>query len=255
MDYIYAGTRAKVLKQKLLSETQTERLFGAKSVAETFKVLQDTFLAPYLAKHEKTDITEALDECIVDTKKLLKSIAPQPEILDVLWVKYDYHNLKTIIKGKRMGLGNEDITNLCFSAGIYAPEQILREYEKGDLRALNYHFHEAMEEAEHSERRYGIDVAMNTHYFKTIKTIADKTKDTFLRMFVACSLIHLISRPPCAQSLLKNSLEWKHSSTTARFQKTTSRQQTMFSKISARSAALPCGHASSITIKQPGIMA
>ncbi|OIO32921.1 MAG: hypothetical protein COZ49_03420 [Candidatus Yonathbacteria bacterium CG_4_10_14_3_um_filter_47_65] len=185
MDYIYAGTRAKVLKQKLLSETQTERLFGAKSVAETFKVLQDTFLAPYLAKHEKTDITEALDECIVDTKKLLKSIAPQPEILDVLWVKYDYHNLKTIIKGKRMGLGNEDITNLCFSAGIYAPEQILREYEKGDLRALNYHFHEAMEEAEHSERRYGIDVAMNTHYFKTIKTIADKTKDTFLRMFVA----------------------------------------------------------------------
>jgi len=182
--YIYASTRATVLKQKLLSETQTERLFGAKSVAETFKVLQDTFLAPYLAKHEKTDITEALDEHIVDTKKLLSFITPNPEILDIFWVKYDYHNLKTIIKGKRARRGDDVILDLCMRASIYTPEEMLRAYEQNDLATLNHFFDEATETAKNTDKIYGTDIAMNTYYFKTIKEIANKTKNKFIQAFV-----------------------------------------------------------------------
>jgi vacuolar-type H+-ATPase subunit C/Vma6 len=135
--YIYAGTRAKTLEQGLLTETQAERLMSAKSVSEVYSVLQDTFLAMHLLKHNEKEITDALDEYIVDARKTLQSIAPNKEVLDVMWLRYDYHNLKTILKGKRKGLGNDEIKKTCFAGGKYSPDEIFKAFEDGTLNRFN----------------------------------------------------------------------------------------------------------------------
>ena len=121
-DYIYAGTRAKALENQLLSENQMELLLSAKSVDEVHTVLQNTFLAPYLIskdKNKKPSATVALEECVREAKSVLNSIAPEPELLFILWLRYDYHNLKAIIKGKKAGLNTEEILQSCFNIGIF----------------------------------------------------------------------------------------------------------------------------------------
>jgi V/A-type H+-transporting ATPase subunit C len=131
-DYIYAGTRAKTLENRLLSENQMELLLSAKSVDEVYKVLQDTFLAPHLVLKEedkKDKARRALEESIREAKGILSSIAPAPMLLSVLWLRYDYHNLKAIIKGKRVEEKNSDILQNCFNMGVFSPEDLVRAYE------------------------------------------------------------------------------------------------------------------------------
>lgn len=182
--YIYAGTRAKALERKLLNENQLELLLGAKSVDETLKVLQDTFLAPYISKHSGLDVTEALDQAVMDARATLESIAPHPEVLDILWIKYDYHNLKAIIKGKRAGLSNEEILKMCFSVGKHSPEKLMKRFEENKLATLNSHLHQARTDAEHTKEVFEVDLAMNTYYFKTIRTIAETYAESFVIEFV-----------------------------------------------------------------------
>lgn len=183
--YIYASSRAKALETKLLSETQVELILSSKEKLETFKVLQDTFLAPYLAEHEHSDINTALNESMLEAKKILAGIAPEPELLDILWIKYDFYNLKAIIKGKKAGLENDVIKKKCVYIGKYQPSILLKAYEEKKLHFLNKHFNSAAEKAEKTKEVFEIDTTMNLHYFKAIKEIAQKFNNKFVNEYVS----------------------------------------------------------------------
>ncbi len=183
--YIYSGSRAKALETRLLSDIQMERLLSSKELSETFKTLQDTFLAPYMAEHEKTNINKALDQSILEAKNILASISPEPELLNILWIKYDFYNLKTIIKGKKAGLSNEEIKEKCSHVSIHTPEKLLRAYDEKKLHLLSKYFSSAVEEAERAKEVFEIDMAMNFYYFEAIKEISSDYKDDFVSEYVS----------------------------------------------------------------------
>lgn len=183
--YIHASSRAKALEAKLLSETQTERLLSSKETSESFKVLQDTFLAPYLVKHEHSDINTALNQSVFDAKKTLASISPEPELLSILWIKYDFYNLKAIVKGKKAGFEKEKIKEKCVEVGKYDKEILFRSYEEKKLNLLNRYFNEAVKKAEEAKEVFEIDLAMNYYYFKAIKDIAQKFNNKFVNDYVS----------------------------------------------------------------------
>ncbi len=183
--YIYSGSRAKALETRLLSDVQVERLLSSKELPETFKALQDTFLAPYMAEHEKTDVNKALDQSMLETKNILASISPEPELLNILWIKYDFYNLKAIMKGKKAGFNNEEIVEKCSHASVYTPEKLIQAYDEKKLHLLNKHFNDATEEAESAKEVFEIDIAMNIHYFKAIKDIASTHKNNFVNEYVS----------------------------------------------------------------------
>ena len=186
-DYVYAGTRAKALENQLLSENQMELLLSAKSVDEVHTVLQNTFLAPHLLskeKKEKPSAKVALEECVREAKSVLNSIAPEPELLFILWLRYDYHNLKAIIKGTRGGNNTEEILQSCFNIGIFSPEELLRAHEDKKLHLLNGHFKEAADKAGSAKQVFEIDLTMNKYYFKSILAIAEGSEDLFVTEYV-----------------------------------------------------------------------
>ncbi len=183
--YIYSSARSKALEAELLTETQMELLLSSKDVSETFKVLQDTFVAPYLFEHEKSDINSALDASILDAKKTLSLIAPYPELLDILWIKYDFYNLKAIIKGKRAGFDDEKIKQKCVSVGKYSPLRLISAYNEKKLNLLNRYFYDAVESALSKKEVFEIDITMNIFYFKAIKEIALKFNDKFVNEYVS----------------------------------------------------------------------
>ncbi len=182
--YTYASARVKALETTLLSETHVERLLGAKSVPEAFKVLQDTFLAPHLHEHEKSNLGKALDAAITETKRFLSSVAPDPELLDVLWLKYDFYNLRTIVKGTRAGWEPEQIAETCFATGKYTPEALLKAYEENTLNYLSRHLGKAADKMRTEENIAQIDITANIYYFKAIQEIAERKHDPFVHEFV-----------------------------------------------------------------------
>lgn len=182
--YIYSGTRAKALENELLNETQVERLISAKSISEVYSVLQDTFLAMEILKHGEENITEALDSFIIAARRSLESMSPHKEVLDILWLKYDYHNLKTIIKARKAGLDDAHIKKDGFAGGKYTMDELMEAFEDGTLSRMNSHFTQAVEKARTATHVFEIDLSMNEFYFKTIKAIALASKDMFVQDFV-----------------------------------------------------------------------
>ncbi|MCK5026919.1 MAG: V-type ATPase subunit [Candidatus Pacebacteria bacterium] len=208
-NYIYAGTLAKVLEKKLLSENQKELLVGAKSVPEMFKVLHNTYIAPFLSKEDPDSIIDALDKSIVQAKDALKKMSPKPKSLEILWIKYDFYNLKTIVKGKRASLSTEDIIDLCYNCGIYTPQEMLKSFERKTLSFLHNNFEKASAEAMETAEIFNIDRIMSRYYFESICDISKNSKDPFVKEFVTL-LIDLYNVKAALRVPLIPGLEEKH---------------------------------------------
>lgn len=182
--YVYAGTRAYALTNTLLNENQLERLLGAKSVDEAHQVLQDTFLASYLARHEKSHLSRAIDDSIRDAKHLLNLIAPEPELLDILWVRYDFFNIRTIIKGQRKGLDESELLTMLYGSGTLDHHTLVKAILEDKPDKLGVRFASAVREAVNTTHSYEVDFVTEAHYFEAIRSIVEAAKDTFVKEYV-----------------------------------------------------------------------
>ena len=126
----------------------------------------------------------ALEKSVQEAKSVLNSIAPEPKLLFILWLRYDYHNLKAVIKGKKAGLNTDEILQSCFYIGIFSPEELLRAYEDKKLHLLNEYFKEAADKADNAKQVFEIDLAMNKYYFKSILAIAEEFQNLFVTEYV-----------------------------------------------------------------------
>lgn len=96
-DYIYAGTSAYALTSKLLSEAEREKIIGAPTVADLIEVLRGTFFGTYFAGDTR-DVDQALSKAMVEAKKNLDRLSSNPHLLSILWLRYDFYNLKILMK-------------------------------------------------------------------------------------------------------------------------------------------------------------
>ncbi len=183
-DYTYASARVKALESQLLSYSQAELLTSAKSPDELYTVLYDTYLASYLKRNTEQDILASLEEQISDTKTLLQTIAPDPAVLDILWIKYDYHNLKAIVKGMRVGLKDEDIVRECYVESILPPETLLAHVRGGTLANYAPELVETLQEAESAQTPELVGETCDRAYFARMRDIAGRSKDTFAKEYV-----------------------------------------------------------------------
>lgn len=183
LDYQYAGARAKTLERKLLSETQLELITSAKSVEELHRVLYDTYLAPYLTKTQTVgDITRAIDESIRDAKKTLLTIAPDPKLLDILWLKYDLHNSKVLVKGTRANLSDDELLALMSHAGTVEPSRLLTAFKDDAMTVLHPDLILGIQEAKRATHPLTIDATLNRAYVRAIKSHVNT--DIFVQRFV-----------------------------------------------------------------------
>jgi V/A-type H+-transporting ATPase subunit C len=183
--YVYAGTRAYALTNSLLNENQLERLLGAKSVDETHQVLQDTFLASYLARHDKSHLSHAIDESIKDAKNLLVQITPEPKLLEVLWIRYDFFNIRTLIKGKRKGLSESELLTMLYGSGTLEHNVLIKAVLEEKPDRLESRFANAVREANRVDQSYEVDFVTEAHYFEALREIVKESKDSFLKEYVS----------------------------------------------------------------------
>ncbi len=142
-DYLYASARIKALEKNLLSRERLERMADARSMEEAIKVLAELGW-PEISVSNMATIEKVLAQRRHEAFALVRSLAPDKRLPDVFLVKYDYHNIKTILKSEATG---EDPESLLIDAGRIPAKQLLLMLREGVQSGMTEIMTRAIEEA------------------------------------------------------------------------------------------------------------
>ena len=104
-DYLFLSARIRAMERRLLTAQRLEQLLTAPSVEACAQLLSEWGYAPV---HDEPSLQAALsaqrEAVFADVSRFM----PDAEVLDVFRLKYDYHNIKTLLKlcpkGKVQGI-------------------------------------------------------------------------------------------------------------------------------------------------------
>ena len=183
-DYLFLSTRIKSMERNLLNGERLERMLEARTPEDAAKVLTECGW-PDMPRVNLDELDRVLTLERDKTLKDLTSSAPHPEILEVFKVKYDYHNIKTLLKAEAMGT---DAERLLVSAGRVKVEELTEKLRSGDLRGLPGILQAAAGEAREVLGTTGdpqlADFVLDRACYADMADIANKSGSAFLAGYV-----------------------------------------------------------------------
>ena len=185
--YIYSSSRIKTIEGELFNETDLEKVLTANRGNDLVKALKETAFSEYITGDEISTISEALEKNILVNKKLLTEIVPEPEMFDFIWIRYDIHNLRTILRAKRLKLDFPQISKSLSFLGKYEPERIWNGVGNGTLGDLEPEFKTVYEQAVKILDERGIssaDMVLDFGYFSIMQRLAEKTNNQLIKDLV-----------------------------------------------------------------------
>jgi len=94
-------SRLRALETKLLDKSKIDRLIDSSSPEEALKLLQETQYGNHMGNIKRPEEYEILlSEELKRLYALMYEISPEKLIIDIMSIRYDYHNIKVLIKGK-----------------------------------------------------------------------------------------------------------------------------------------------------------
>ena len=127
----------------MLGRDRMDRMLAAGSYAEAAKLLAECGYED-LSGADAAGIDAALTKHRNEIFAELAGMAPQPEVVDIFRLKYDYHNLKALLKAQAMGV---DGGRLLVNAGRVPAAALETAVREGDDEALPPALREAAREA------------------------------------------------------------------------------------------------------------
>lgn len=144
--YAYSFGVVKELERKLLTKDKFNRLIEAKDLQEFCKLLTET---PYseIAKVENFEnvLTQELKRVYLDFIKF----APEKQFIDMLFLEYDFHNLKVLLKAK-FQRNTKNIEQLFIDLGEIGKEKFLAlsKLEISDIKKQLENYRDIIQEVE-----------------------------------------------------------------------------------------------------------
>ncbi len=187
-DYLFLSTRVKCLECSLLSHERMERMLEARTVEDAAKVLQECGYAE-MARVGQEELDHAIAEQRHKTMEDLSSVAPDPRLIDVFKIKYDYHNVKVLLKADAMGV-NAD--RLLVDAGRVPAAALAEGMHNAELRGVSYTLRKAVSDARDMLSTTGdpqlADFILDRAYFAEMFELARATGSSFLEGYVRISI-------------------------------------------------------------------
>ncbi len=182
-DYLFLSARIRSLERSLLSKPRMERMLQAETPAECAQVLTELGYPPFDAQSE-AGLNQALSQVRADLFADLARFMPDPALLDVFKLKYDYHNIKAIIKAQ-----GADVSNLLVDAGrIRAADMAARFQQTGKWDFLPAPMRGAAEESARVLAETGdpqrSDFVVDKAYFAEMLELARSSGCQFLLEYV-----------------------------------------------------------------------
>jgi V/A-type H+/Na+-transporting ATPase subunit C len=181
-DYAYITGKIKQLETGLPNEVDFDRMINAPDAAKAFEVLNDTDYANNLLGVEVENFNYALHEDWRELRKFLKNSVPDKKLLDILYLREDFNNLKIVLKQhlQTKPLADVRVTD----AGSVSQADWLSYFQADERSNLNEFWHEVMKQilaqVGKSLDPQLIDREVDKIYFKTYKELALKLNNDFI---------------------------------------------------------------------------
>ena len=183
-DYLFISTYLHSRERDLLTAARMERMIEAPSAEEAAKVLAEIGYGEFNPSSER-ELSAVL---AAEQEKLFEDLyrfVPDKAVVDVFKVKYDYHNLKTLLKARAMGI---DGGRLLLDAGRVSAQEMNRAVTEGDYGALPELLRTAAEEAGEVLASTGdpqlSDFVLDRAYYAEMLSAARATGSGFLVEYV-----------------------------------------------------------------------
>jgi len=179
----YAAAHIFALENKLLSRDKVERMVEAASASEVLKVLSETEYATSVSElAQPHDYEEMLSGEIQRLYDFFQTISPDPQITNLFFVKYDFHNLKVLLKARYLGREQDE---LLIKSGGNLPLDLLKEaIKEEDYSQLPEYIRKALEEVDAAMSLktdpQKIAVILDKAMYKHIFDVCTKKKNDFV---------------------------------------------------------------------------
>jgi len=183
-DYLSISAGIRVKENRLLTRERMERMIDARTNEDAVKILVECGYEDL-----NTVTPAAIDEMLVKARGAvyddLRSGLPNPALLEVFQIKYDYHNVKVLTKSEAMSLPPDRLLVL---GGRYPAQALAEAYRKDDLRSYSDRFRRAVEEAKEllasSSDPQLSDFVLDRAYFEEMTALAKDIGSPFLAGYV-----------------------------------------------------------------------
>ena len=173
MQFSQVIPRLRVYETKLLDKSKLDRMIDSHSASEALKVLQETEYANIMTNVKRPEDYESiLSEELKRLFEVMYDISPEKSLVDLMSIKYDYQNIKVILKGMFL---KEDLSYLLVNVGTIDSLKLKNLIENNDIRDLAPIMKEAIEEAivkfEESNDPQVLDIILDKYMFKQLVQI------------------------------------------------------------------------------------
>ena len=182
-DYLAISARVRAMENRLLTRERMERMIDAKDAAEAMKILSEC------GYNDAVGLDMALAQSRAETFRDMERSVPDPRLVEVFQIKYDYHNAKTILKGEATGASPE---RLLLSGGRYRPVELWEGWQREAMGFTAEPFRKAMEAAKAALAEGGdpqkADLILDRACYGEMGRLAKELDSPFLQGYVRLSV-------------------------------------------------------------------
>ena len=162
-----------MLRKKLLTKQQLQRLADAKNLEDAIKLLNETSYSSELSKLDRPENYEqVLSEVLNKTYKEAMEISPEKSLVEILSCKYDYHNLKVLVKENILKEKFDSMYCMLDGNEIEAFRELALKNDEG----LSKDFKECLDFFETTKDPQDIDIFIDKKYFEKVLSLAEEFK-------------------------------------------------------------------------------
>lgn len=190
MQFTQVIPRLRVLETRLLDKAKIDRIIDGDSANEALKVLQESEYAGVMTGVKRPEDYEmVLARELKRVYELMYDASPVKSLVDIMGIKYDYHNIKVILKGMFL---QKDFSHMLIPVGMMDVQTLKHSIENNNLGDLNETMKEgiikAKEVFEETKDPQVIDIILDNTMFKEMREIAKQIDDKFVDKYVKVTI-------------------------------------------------------------------
>ncbi len=183
-DYLGISARIRAMENSLLTRDRMEQLLEARTEEDAAKLLTECGYPPLDPRHPE-EMDASLSQVRQETFRDLADSAPDPRYIDFFRLKYDYHNVKALLKGAALGTDpNHMLTELGRIPSLDLAEAVSREDWDSLPGKLGVAAAEAKEVLDTTRDPQLADIVLDRWCYADLAETAEETRSPFLAGYV-----------------------------------------------------------------------
>jgi len=183
-DFLTATMRIRCREKNLMTGERADRLIEARGDDEAIKLLSECGYGE-MQSLSNDELDRVLRQFHEELYALMEEILPAPALLAVFRVRYDYHNVKALLKSSDM---EEEGRGLLVNLGRIPAMTLYESFAALEFGELPHPFSSLIPEARELLARTGdpqkVDFLLDSACLAEMMSIAQKSKSKFVREYV-----------------------------------------------------------------------